>query len=311
VGTSPKRKKDRRNGRANGLGSVYKRAEDGKWCASITIGFRDAVRADGTERRDAVRKTVTRPDEASAQAALADLQKMRLHGIDMTKDPTIAEYLHTWLESRIRNGALRNRTVQTYRHSIENYIVPVIGTRTLKNLTTKDVRAMFARLLAGERLTSTGEPGRPLSQSTLGMARSVLSRALKDAVIEELILVNPLDRLARERVSAVAKSRALSDDEGRRLFNAARQHDADAAERGDHTCMAPLVALLTSNMRAGEALAIRWADVASQEQHSPSEVSPRSSLVPWSCSPLCSHWTCSTDSKGCRRDEHPRTELLR
>ena len=72
-----------------GQGSVYQ-LKDGRWRAALS-----SIGPDGKRKR----RTAVRDDYRAALRALKELRKDRSDGVTHTTNPTVAEYLATWLET--------------------------------------------------------------------------------------------------------------------------------------------------------------------------------------------------------------------
>ena len=158
---------------------------------------------------------------------------------------TVKEYFEEhWLPS-IRGQGLRATTLVAYKLHVETRIVPQIGQIRLQKLTTKDIDTFYARLAS-----KPGPRGRPLSPATCLAVHHVLHRALSKAVAWHLIAHNPADGAEHAKVRR-PQMNTWSGEEIT-LFLKLTENDR----------LHPLWRLLvTSGLRRGEALALRWSDV--------------------------------------------------
>ncbi len=151
---------------------------------------------------------------------------------------TVADYLAFWLE----NGAkpsVRPPTYRQYEQYVRNYVVPVLGPLRLQALKPPDIQALYTQKL---------EAG--LSRRTVQLIHAILHKALSQAVDWGLISFNPADRVKPPRPQP-KEMQVLSPEEARRFLEAAREYD-----------YYPLFVLaLTTGMRLGELLGLKWADV--------------------------------------------------
>jgi integrase len=84
--------------RGNGEGGIYQRESDGKWCASVDLGFVNG-------RRRKVMYGKTRKEVADKLKALHRDQAV---GVNISLQPqTVQEFLDTWLEQTVRRAADR------------------------------------------------------------------------------------------------------------------------------------------------------------------------------------------------------------
>ncbi|MGO8683061.1 MAG: tyrosine-type recombinase/integrase [Thermoleophilia bacterium] len=158
---------------------------------------------------------------------------------------TVKEYLEEHWLPNIRGQGLRMTTLVAYNLHVKQRIVPNIGPIRLQKLTTKDVDALYARLAS-----EPGPRGRPLSSATCLAVHHVLHKALSKAVAWHLINHNPADGAEHPKVRR-PQMNTWSGEE----ITLFLQLTADDR-------LHPLWRLLvTSGLRRGEALALRWSDV--------------------------------------------------
>ncbi len=210
--------------RANGEGSIHRRA-DGRWCASISIG-RGRRKHFLAKTREQVSRKLT--------AAL----KTRDDGLPVIVErQTVGQFMQSWLKA-VR-PSLRERTWVRYEQYVRLHIAPALGKLTLARLTPQHLQRLYAeRLEAG------------LSATTVHHLHAVLHKALDQAVKWNLVARNVADlvdppRMPRHDIST------LSPEQARLLLEAAV---------GDRL-HALYVLALTTGMREGEILGLRWRDV--------------------------------------------------
>lgn len=155
---------------------------------------------------------------------------------------TVAEYLQAWLPTM--RATVRPSTYLAYELHVRR-IVPLIGHLRLQALTTADIERMYARLV-----TENGASGHPLAPATCRAVHGALHRALAKAAKERRIPRNPADGAQRPRVEQ-PEMRAWTREQAA-AFLALTESDR----------LGPLWRLLlTTGMRRGEALGLRWSDV--------------------------------------------------
>ena len=169
---------------------------------------------------------------------------------------TVETYLYRWLEEAAKQK-VRARTFASYRQVVEAYILPELGLCRLARLSPLDIQGMVNRLIA-----------RGLSSRTVRYAVTVLRMALTQAVRWELLPSSPVQAgsLSLPKREATVTTSALSVEEAHRLFAAAKGTRFEAVW--------PLA--VTSAMRPGEYLALKWEDV----NFADGEVSVRRTLQP-------------------------------
>lgn len=160
-------------------------------------------------------------------------------GITVDHDrQTVATFLGAWLDDVVR-PRLRPKTVRTYETVVRVHIVPRIGGVPLVKLGAQDVQGMINAISAGGR-----------SPRTVQMVRDVLRQALNTAMRWGLVGRN-VAVLADAPRARRSERRPLSPADARRLVDALHQ-DRDEAL---------FLLALTTGMRQGEVLGLRWSDV--------------------------------------------------
>ena len=95
-----------RNRRGNGEGSIYQRA-DGRWCATITVGY--------DERGKRRRRTVFGRTKKEVRDELTKLSNQKLNGT--LRGPsrlTVVQFLKRWIEDTKRPPNCRWTTYRDY-----------------------------------------------------------------------------------------------------------------------------------------------------------------------------------------------------
>jgi integrase len=151
---------------------------------------------------------------------------------------SVAAYLGEWLAGSVATWN-RARTIDSYRQTVERYIVPSIGGIALVKLEPADVSRMTREVAArGVSATTT--------RYAVAVLRIALGRALKDGrVIRNVARLIDLPKPVRPELAP------LSADEARTLVETVTDHR-----------FGPLFTLaIASGMRQGELLALRWQNV--------------------------------------------------
>jgi integrase len=214
--------------RGNGEGSIGRR-KDGLYMARYTVQT-----ATGPKRKALYGKT-RQEVAAKLSKALAD----RESGLTFDADNvTVAEYLARWLSDSVR-GTVRVSTFERHEQIIRAHLAPAFGRMKLKTLTPAHVRSLHREKL---------EEG--LAPATVRKIHSTLHKALSQAVADGLIPRNAADVKAPR--PAPEEMHPLSEAETRTLLNAAR-------ETGDRF-EALYVLAITTGLRRGELLGLRWDD---------------------------------------------------
>src|SRR3954452_22819583 len=91
-------------------------------------------------------------------------------------DTTLRVYADAWLaERRVRGHPLAPRTVDTYRHSLDMWILPFLGDMPLRTLTPATVRRWHAEVAASTGSTAT--------RQAYALLRAILNTAVADDAI--------------------------------------------------------------------------------------------------------------------------------
>lgn len=238
--TAPKRTKRRAAG--DGGISAYTTKAGGRFLIKY-----QAPALDGVGTRQVLRRGfMTRKEAAKAlRDALSEVGR----GVHVVPSKlTLGDYLAgTWLPAL----RLRPSTTASYRKNVRLHVVPHLGSLPLASVTGQKLTALYRRLETSGRVD--GEGG--LSARTVRYVHTIVHRALRDAVEDGLLAVNPADR-AKPPTAAQAKSPELhywTPGQLAAFLGWARDDEDDL-----------LVAwqlLAATGMRRGEALALRWRDV--------------------------------------------------
>ena len=214
--------------RGNGEGSITRR-KNGLWAAQYVV-----YTANGRQRRTLYGKT--RVEVAAKLAkALSDREGGLLFDAGHL---TLGEYLVRWLSDSVRS-TVRASTYERHEQLVRCHIRPALGEIKLKALTPAHVRRLISDKLGGA-----------LAAGTVRKMHSTLHKALSQAVSDGLI---PRNAAAVQAPSpAPEEMRPLSETEARAFLNA-------AGESGDR--FEPLYVLaITTGLRRGELLGLRWDD---------------------------------------------------
>lgn len=189
---------------------------------------------------DGRRHSVYAKTQREAQDRLRDALTDARNGVKpITTQLSVKKYLAEWLAGPVATTC-RPRTASSYRETVDRYILPAIGSKALAKLQPADVD----RLLAD--LTARGT----LSPTTVRYVRTVLRIALGRALKVGLV---------RRNVAAIAAAPAKVRRDLRPL-TADQVRSFLATTGGDR--FGPLYGVAVSTgLRLGELLAIRWSDL--------------------------------------------------
>ena len=208
--------------RARGEGTLF-RDGDGRWVARLRVGGRVRVKKARTQRECA--------------DWLADLKRQVAGGVDVCDRSTVAEYLEHWLS--VARGGLRHNTWVLYSQVVRDHVVPFVGEVRLADLRPDHVQRLYSERLADG-----------VSAWTVRKIHVVLHRALGQAMRWGLVSRNVSD-LVEKPATPKGGGQALSVAEVQRLLVAARGKRVEWL----------LYLAVTTGMRIGELLGLRWTDI--------------------------------------------------
>jgi integrase len=151
---------------------------------------------------------------------------------------TVSEYLTRWLEDSAK-GDLGHRAYHNYKLQIRRHISPAFGRIKLSKLTAAHIQSLYAAKLRDG-----------LKPSSVRYIHAVLHRALEQAVRFNLIPFNPASKVVPPKVRQ-EEITPLDAEQARRFLYAARGDRFEAL----------YVLSLTTGLRMGEALGLRWSDI--------------------------------------------------
>ncbi|MHA0035366.1 tyrosine-type recombinase/integrase [Deinococcus sp. PESE-13] len=210
--------------RGNGRGTVYFEKKNGKWRWQYVFE---------TERMSGYCLTKTQ-----AERELAKVVADRERGLIKRPDhQLLGAAVDEWLESRRRE--LKPKTLAGYEHLINKHLKPRLGGTKLQDLTVRDV-ARFQEALEDDGYAT----------STIKHLRVILNGTLDRAVMHEVLVRNPMDKLTFK--GKPGETREVWTPEQAAAFVQATRRDYQAA---------PLVFALMTGMRRGEVLGLKWDDI--------------------------------------------------
>jgi integrase len=203
----------------------------------------------GTDPRTGKRRTKYvsfKGSKREARAKLVELLASVATGshVDHSKI-AVAEFVRERVNQWEASGDISARSAERYRGLIEHQIAPYIGAKLLPKLRPLDIEEWHTALRTKGR--ADGEGG--ITARTIGHAHRVLSKALSDALTNELVTKNVASTKSAPKVTE--EEMVIVQDVPRFV-----------AKLAQHERLRPLamVALFTG-MRLGEVLALRWINV--------------------------------------------------
>ena len=213
--------------RGNGEGSITRR-KDGLYMARYWIETPNGSK----------RKTIYGKKREEVADKLARALAERADGIVYDdENVTVGEYLDSWLTGSVW-GSVRQSTFDRYESAVRLHIKPALGRLKLKKLTPAHVQCFYQdRLDAG------------LAPASVHKLHTILHKALSQAAQWNMVPRNVTELVTAPR-PAPQEMKTLSAEETRRFLEAARSDKLEAL----------YVLAVTTGMRQGELLALKWQD---------------------------------------------------
>lgn len=216
--------------RAAGEGSISQR-KDGKWTGSLIVGY--------DETGKAKRKYVYGNSHRDVSKKLKELTvKVETKTYTEPNKMTFAEWVNVWLEE-YKKPSLRVTTYEGYRAMADHHIIPVLGGMKTTKINTAHIQKFYNK-----------KQGEGLAPKTIRFMHCVIRGALEQAKKEGMMFINPaeavvLPRLEHEEMKTFSSDQAV-------VF-------LKEADEGRYFAVYYLA--LTTGMRRGEILGLRWQDL--------------------------------------------------
>ena len=221
---------------------MVRKRDDGRWEGRIVVGHK--------ENGDSIFRYIYADTQKELTAKLR--QNIDAYqGVELTEQSrmTLSEWLDQWLDRRMA-GTVRGDTLDGYRRDLDNHVKPRLGQKQLTKITPADLKDLYAHLLENGRLSKGRDEGNGLAPATVRGIHTTLHHALKTAVEEGLLPVNPADEVTPPKLPRNPKG-ILNNDQLDALMAAIRQdplwHDFFYTE-------------LTTGLRRGELCGLKWKD---------------------------------------------------
>ena len=228
--------------RKNGEGTVRLRM-DGRWEGRVVIGYDEKYRP----------KTKSVYGKTKAEC-IEKLKKLK-EQVKPVKSQKIypgmsfGDWMDFWYQNYSK-PKLRTTTRTSYEGRIYGHIIPGIGEILLNKLTQNDLQQFYSRLKKSGRLIYVDQFGEGLSGSMVRACHTNCRSALERAKIEGLISINPAIG-CKLPPKKTREMKVLTREEIQRLLIQAKAEE----------CFELFLLELTTGLRRGELLALRWEDL--------------------------------------------------
>lgn len=213
----------------NGAGSIKQRP-DGRWYAALYVDT-----PLGRKRIATSKKSYEEADQWLTDKKLE--RRKGEYNFDADR-LTVERFFRQWLDVSVE-GVLARHTVKDYSGFVENHIVPAFGQKKLKNLKTSDLDALYR-----------DKAKNGYSARTVRYLHTTLSKALSQAEAWDVVEKN-VARHASPPKPEHKDKRALSAKQATDLLRVVKGSELEAL----------FVLAITTGLRRGELLGLRWQDV--------------------------------------------------
>ena len=215
--------------RGHNEGSIYQRESDGKWVASVNLGYGP----------DGKRKVIYGDTRKEVAEKLKIVLRDQQQGLPIaTERQTVGQFLGRWLQDSAK-PTVRASTYTSYEVFVRLHIVPTLGRVPLQQLTPQQIQTL---------LNQKHDSG--LSNRSVQYIHAVLRRALGQAYKWGLVPRNVATLVDPPRVKH-SEVQPWTPDQARAFLTFVK---------GDRLEARYSVALALG-LRRGEAIGLRWADV--------------------------------------------------
>lgn len=222
-------------------GSIRRDVERGTWLFVV-----DTTRPDGTRSQMRRRGFATKKQASEAMAAVVSDQARG--SFVRPSRTTLRDFLmNEWLPAKL--PTLKPSTAASYRQMISSYVVPHVGALELSKIDGGVLNTLYGILLENGRTGASGRSG-GLAPKTVRNLHGMLHHAFKDAVRWRRLGLNPCDAADQPRKNE-PEMKVWSGEQIRTFM---------ASLEGDRLASIWHL-LLTTGMRRGELLGLRWSDL--------------------------------------------------
>ena len=212
-------------------GQIIDRGEN-RWLVRASLGREPKT---GTRRYHS--KTIHGTKREVSQYLTKVLRELDMGSYVEQSQVTVGEFLDDWLAT-VAKPRVSPRTLGDYRGNLTRYIRPTLEERRLQDLRPFEIQHLYAAMLE-----------RGLSPRTVRATHAALHSALDQAVKWQLVPRNPANLVDLPKQPKRERS-VFTAEEACRFLHTSRSDRLRAL----------WVVLLTTGLRPGEALGLRWND---------------------------------------------------
>jgi len=217
-------------------GSITKNKKTGKWDFVIDVGI-DKMTGKRKQKRKRGFNT-----KREAEEVLTKLKNELLQGTYIEPSQQFyCDYFNEWMDGKRHN--MSNQTLKNYESYFLNHIHPILGNMQLSKINPLSIQKFLSTLHE-----------KRLSDSTVKRIFNVVNASLNSALKMELITKNPASVIEKPKVKT-KEMKIWDADEITRFLRYAKE---SAYYTG-------FLLAVTTGMRQGEILGLRWRDVDLEE----------------------------------------------
>lgn len=185
------------------------------------------------------------------------------------KTTTLESWIEKWL-SEYAEPSVSAKTLERYQQLLRVHVIPHIGKKPIQKVSIPDVHSLYVKLrkegltlskkqTAAKLEKKWQEPATPvgLSEATILHVHRALSLVFSEATRSQVISRNPVSEMKAPR-----PKRGETEESGQKI-NALDQEQVNSLVSGlaNHPLRSIVAFALSTGMRRGEILALRWTDL--------------------------------------------------
>ncbi|EGD51740.1 integrase family protein [Thermoanaerobacter ethanolicus JW 200] len=213
------------------IGQIINRGKD-KWLVRIFLGY------DENGKRKYHNKTIYGSKKDAEKYKIEKLNEINKGIFVEPANITLKEYLDEWIKTSLK-GRVKATTYQSYVKIIELYIKPVLGDYKISKLNPLLIQDMLTNMM-----------NKNLSARTIRYTHTILKNALNQAVKWQIISNNPCNNVDLPKQTK-QEMKVLTPEQAKKFLEACVYNRWGIL----------FEVLLTSGMRPGEALGLKWEDI--------------------------------------------------
>ena len=233
--------------RKKGEGTVRLR-KDGRWEGRVVVGYDEAG---NPKTKNVLAKT---KKECAEKLEKLKEQCGDFRPVQVRPEMRFGDWIDYWYQN-FSKPKLRQSTQSSYEGWIYNHLIPGMGDIPLNKLTQADLQTFFRTMKETGRRIHIDQRGKGMADRSVRSCHAVCQMALDKAVEERLIHSNPAIGCKLPPLKG-KEMKVLTQEEIQRFLIQAKAEG-----------MYELFLLeLTTGMRRGELLALRWSDLEAAEE---------------------------------------------